>query len=566
MRKILLAAVAALAIGCSSTQTTTQTSELDYSSDGKLFADYLVGSYANYLDDADARAKYYARAYAQAQNDVTLGRRAATSALTAGNLGLARTLSREIQEVDKSEPMSRAILGAKEFTAGRLETANEYFERSTPDLTVQILMNLMKGWVAVDEGEPEKARGVFANIGGGGYFDALGKLQIANMEAALGNMDAAIENYDAVDEVGIAPIESALSRTRALSANGNIAGAKAFLDNFITENGPFETGPIREYAEQLASGKPVADNLTPQQEASRAMTESAFGFFLRNRAPDAAEVFLQMALTLDKDHDKARLWLGSILENNERYDEALEQFAMIKGDSPYIVSAKLSESNVYFAQEQDEKALEILEAANEEYQSFVTRESLGRARLIREKYEEALPIYFDLVESMTEEEIMANPEPLYFRGICYERTKQWDKAEADFKKVLAIEPDDADALNYLGYTWVDRNENLNEAFEMIRKAVKLEPRSGAIVDSLGWAHYKLGQYGEAKVHLERAVELSPSSATIIDHLGDVYWKLGRFREAGYQWERALEFDPTDDEKARIDAKLKGGLEAAKDLP
>ena len=566
MRKILLAAVAALAIGCSSTQTTTQTSELDYSSDGKLFADYLVGSYANYLDDADARAKYYARAYAQAQNDVTLGRRAATSALTAGNLGLARTLSREIQEVDKSEPMSRAILGAKEFTAGRLQTANEYFERSTPDLTVQILMNLMKGWVAVDEGEPEKARGVFANIGGGGYFDALGKLQIANMEAALGNMDAAIENYDAVDEVGIAPIESALSRTRALSANGNIAGAKVFLDNFIAENGPFETGPIREYAKQLASGKPVAAKLTPQQEAARAMTESAFGFFLRNRAPDAAEVFLQMALTLDKDHDKARLWLGSILENNERYGEALEQFAMIKGDSPYIVSAKLSESNVYFAQEQDEKALEILEAANDEYQSFVTRESLGRARLIREKYEEALPIYFDLVESMTEEEIKANPEPLYFRGICYERTKQWAKAEADFKKVLAIEPDDADALNYLGYTWVDRNENLNEAFEMIRKAVKLEPRSGAIVDSLGWAHYKLGQYGEAKVHLERAVELSPSSATIIDHLGDVYWKLGRFREAGYQWERALEFDPTDDEKARIDAKLKGGLEAAKDLP
>ena len=566
MRKILLLAVAALAISCSSTSTPPQYSEADYSADGKLFADYLVGSYANYLDDADARAKYYARAYAQAQTDVNLGRRAATSALTAGNLGLARTLSREIQEVDSTEPMSRAILGAKEFSAGRLDAANEYFERSTPDLTVQILMNLMKGWIAVAEGEPEKARGVFANIGGGGYFDALGKLQIANMESGFGNFDAAIENFDAVDQVGITPIESALARTRALSAGGNVSGAKEFLDTFIAENGPFETGPIRQYANDLAAGKPVKDTLTPQQQAARAMTESAFGFFLRNRAPDAAEVFLQMALTLDNDHDKARLWLGSILENNERYDEALEQFAMIDEDSPYAVSSKLSESNVYFAQEEDEKALEVLEAANERYPSFVTRESLGRARLIREKYEEALPIYFDLVESMTEDEIKANPEPLYFRGICYERTKQWDKAVADFKKVLENDPDNADALNYLGYTWVDRNENLNEAFEMIRKAVKLEPRSGAIVDSLGWAHYKLGQYGDAKEHLERAVELSPSSATIIDHLGDVYWKLGRFREAGYQWERALEFDPTDEEKARIDAKLKGGLEAAADLP
>ena len=162
---------------------------------------------------------------------------------------------------------------------------------------------------------------------------------------------------------------------------------------------------------------------------------------------------------------------------------------------------------------------------------------------------------------MSEEDLKANTQPLYFRGISYEREKQWDKAEADFKRVLAIEPDNADALNYLGYTWVDRGENLTEAFDMIRKAVELEPNSGAIVDSLGWAHYKLGQYQEAKKKLEDAVALSPSSATIIDHLGDVYWKLGRFREAGYQWERALEFDPTDEERDNIKLKLKGQFEA-----
>ena len=106
-----------------------------------------------------------------------------------------------------------------------------------------------------------------------------------------------------------------------------------------------------------------------------------------------------------------------------------------------------------------------------------------------------------------------------------------------------------------------QGENLTEAFDMIRKAVELEPNSGAITDSLGWAHYKLGQYQEAKKQLEDAVELSPSSATIIDHLGDVYWKLGRFREAGYQWERALEFDPTDEERGNIKLKLKGQFDA-----
>ena len=175
-------------------------------------------------------------------------------------------------------------------------------------------------------------------------------------------------------------------------------------------------------------------------------------------------------------------------------------------------------------------------------------------------------VYDALVKSLSEEEIAQNTQPLYFRAICYERTKQFDLAVKDFKRILKINPDDADTLNYLGYTWVDRGENLTEAFQMIRRAVELEPQSGAIVDSLGWAHYKLGQYEEAKDNLEDAVALSPASATIVDHLGDVYWKLGRYREARYQWERALSFDPTDEERANIRVKLKTGLGAEASRP
>ncbi len=117
-------------------------------------------------------------------------------------------------------------------------------------------------------------------------------------------------------------------------------------------------------------------------------------------------------------------------------------------------------------------------------------------------------------------------------------------------------------LNYLGYTWVDKGVKLTQAFDMIRKAVRLEPESGAIIDSLGWAHYKLGQYSEARIQLEDAAQYSPTSATIIDHLGDVYWRLGRIREAGYQWNRALTLDPTDKEIVSLKAKLNGGLGAA----
>ncbi|MGJ8562438.1 MAG: tetratricopeptide repeat protein [Alphaproteobacteria bacterium] len=543
------------------------------SPEGHLFADYLIGSYAGHLEDAAARSKYYTRAFEQAPEDVILGRRAATSAVRAGDMPLARNLAKKVLEKEPFEPMSRAILGADAFAKGQSEKAEAYFETSTNDLTSQVLMNIMRGWNKAALGSPEDARSIFSSvgggfaaIGGGQYFDLLGRLQVATLDAATGDFDAATNGFDLIEASNFAPLETALAKVRALSLTGDVDAACDYLEAFAKEHGGFETGPIRFYTDSLQAGKPVSKKLTPQQEAARAITETSYGFFVRNGASDAGEVFLRVALELDPNHDKAKLWLGSLLENSKREDEAMALFMAIPDNSPYIVSARLSQASLYFSRKEDEKALALLEKTNAEHTSLVTRESLGRARLIRENYAEALPIYDALVKSMSEEKIAENPEPLYFRGICYERLKQWDEAVADFKRVLEVDPDNADALNYLGYTWVDRNENLDEAFSMIRKAVALEPESGAIVDSLGWAHYKLGQYEEARVQLEKAVELSPSSATIIDHLGDTYWKLGRFREAGYQWTRALEFDPTDEERETIAAKLDSGKGPVEALP
>ncbi len=564
--KTLWAGAAALFIvGCAS--TSTQYNFLDTTPpDAKLFGEYLVGSYADNINDAEARSNYYTSAFERVPDDLSLGRRAVTSAVTAGDMTLARKLAKQVLETNPSEPMSRALLGADAFAAGQHVKAENYFETATADLTVQVLISIMRGWNFAAQGNPDKAKSVFASIPGGGYFQVLGQLQTANLDASLGRIDDAVEAYETVAASSLSPIETALSKARALSAADDFDAAKESLEMFSEENGTFEAGPVRVYLDRLEAGEPAGKLLTSQQEAARALTESSYGFFLRNRANDVAEVFLRTALELDPDHDKAKLWLGNLIENTGRETEAMTLFQSVPDASPYIVSALLSQANIYFAKDDDETAIAILEQANADHTSFITRESLGRARLIRENYEDALPIYDALVKSMSEEDLANNPEPLYFRGICYERLKQWDKAVADFKQVLEINPDSADALNYLGYTWVDRNENLEEAFKMIRRAVEIEPNSGAIVDSLGWAHYKLGQYDEARVQLEKAVELSPSSATIIDHLGDVYWKLGRFREAGYQWKRALEFDPTNEEKTSINAKLKGGLDAVQVLP
>ena len=148
---------------------------------------------------------------------------------------------------------------------------------------------------------------------------------------------------------------------------------------------------------------------------------------------------------------------------------------------------------------------------------------------------------------------------LYARGIALERSDQWPLAEADFLRALEFKPDQPYVLNYLGYSWIEKGRYVERAQEMIQKAVKLRPNDGFILDSLGWGHFRLGNFGPAVEYLERAVEMRPQDPILNDHLGDAYWRVARFREARFQWRRALSLEPKKDQIATIRQKLKSGL-------
>lgn len=565
-RNLSVSLVAIASISCASTaQADEEMAFMNQPEDASLLGDYLAGTYANFLKDSEAREKFYTRAFDADPSNINIGRRAVTSALAAGDFEKAQELAEKVYAVDETESMAQAVLSIDAFTRGKHKTAKQFLDPNSADITMGIVMALTNGWNEYEMGNVDEARTAFEQQASRPYFGELAKLQIANLEALEGNKSEANKAFEALKDTTQSTIETALASARFYANSGQRDKALTRLESYINETG-LESGPLKSYTEALRDGRRIDDPLDPKAQLSRALTDPSYEFFLRNRAPDAAEVYLRLALQVDPENEKAQLWLASLLENTDRSDEAMKIYKSFPEESSYVISARLSEANLYFDDEEDEKALKVLEDVNDRHETFVTREALGRARLIREKYEDALPIYTAIIESMSEDEIVKNTQPLYFRGIIYERLKQWEKAEADFLRVLAIEPENADALNYLGYTWVDRGENLERAFEMINKAVELEPQSGAIIDSLGWAHYKLGQYQEAKVQLEKAVELSPSSATIVDHLGDVYWKLGRYREAGYQWERALLYEPTEEERETIEKKLKSGLTSADAAP
>ncbi|MDM7255134.1 MAG: tetratricopeptide repeat protein, partial [Paracoccus sp. (in: a-proteobacteria)] len=118
--------------------------------------------------------------------------------------------------------------------------------------------------------------------------------------------------------------------------------------------------------------------------------------------------------------------------------------------------------------------------------------------------------------------------------------------------------------NYLGYSWIDRNVELDRGLELIKRAVELSPDDGYILDSLGWAYFRLGRYEEAVAPMERAIATMASDPLVNDHLGDIYWMVGRHREAQIQWKRALTLEPTDSGEVdfdRIRDKLNLGLDA-----
>jgi Flp pilus assembly protein TadD len=209
--------------------------------------------------------------------------------------------------------------------------------------------------------------------------------------------------------------------------------------------------------------------------------------------------------------------------------------------------------------DQVEESKALLESlAKQRPEEITPQDTLGNIMRARKRYGEAIEHYSRAI-ALIKAPAQQHWHYWYSRGTCYERTKRWPQAEADLKRALQLSPDEPLVLNYLGYSWIDQNRNLKQGLAMIQKAVSKRPNDGYIVDSLGWAQYRLGNYKDAVKHLERAVELKPEDPTLNDHLGDALWRVGRKREAHFQWDQALALKPEPEEAEKISEKLLKGL-------
>jgi tetratricopeptide (TPR) repeat protein len=283
------------------------------------------------------------------------------------------------------------------------------------------------------------------------------------------------------------------------------------------------------------------------------------GAALGRRGEDVGIVYLQLALYLAPNHALALAALADIYEGMRKPELAIKTYERVPASSPLSVSVRIQRAvNLDQIDRTDEAIAElrkIIAADGAERDAIL---ALGNVLRARKKFAECADVYSKAIDAISRPD-KQNWVIYYFRGICYERSKQWPKAEVDMKTALELSPDQALVLNYLGYSWVDQGINLEEGMRMIRRAVEQRADDGYIVDSLGWAYYRMGDFENAVKHLEQAVELKPEDPTINDHLGDAYWRTGRRLEAQFQWTHARDLKPEPEDLDKILAKLKSGL-------
>jgi tetratricopeptide (TPR) repeat protein len=429
---------------------------------------------------------------------------------------------------------------------------------SADGLVGPLVDRLVQGWAHLGAGSMAAALDAFADLAGNDALSAFGLYHKALALAMVGDLEGA-EALFADESNGLMGTRRAiLARVQVLSQLGRADAALAELDAAF---GPGSDPELDVLRAALQAG-PVPFDTVRTVKDGMAEVFHLMAVVLQGEAPDAQTLLhARIAAFLRPDHRDSVLLSAAVLDRMGQGELALADYSRIPPDSPAYLAAASGKAQVLFRLNRKDEAIAAqTDLVARQGQYLAVHMGLGDMLRREERHAEAAAAYSRAID------LIAAPEPqhwalFYSRGIALERAREWDRAEADFRKALALNPDQPQVLNYLGYSLLDMNRNIDEALAMIERAVEQRPDDGYIVDSLAWGLFLTGRYDEALTHMERASLLMPVDPIVTDHLGDVYWAVGRKREAEFQWHRALSFDPEEKDAVRIRRKLEIGLDA-----
>ena len=518
---------------------------------------------------------------------------AAQSAMRANDFGFATQYQSRVLTIDRDNAAATRDLLFSYVALGRLQdaipVANLYSERGADDFVTNLIVLLgqiededfaglsktlenegnfslnpfirevLTAWTEHGLGNVQEAQRIIDDILGRPGFETFAAFHRAMMHLADGKNADALQGLGGFENTsGILTNRALLIKTALLQQMGQSDHARAFFNaNFSVNSSPESAAILR----NLDNNEPIVSGLP--RTVSQAMSEIFFtlALFIQEQVdPSATLVYARIAEALNPQSAEVKLFVAGVLEELDQYKLALNVYEKVGAEDPKYYTTQISKARAMRRSQRVDDGIDVLNDLAAAYPDVpVAHATLGDFLSRQDRYDEALTAYNAAI-SMYEAQNNVRWQLYYARGIVHERLKIWPNADQDFRSALALNPDQASVLNYLGYSLIERGEKLDEAMEMITKAVEIEPNSGYIVDSLGWGKFRLGQYEEAVPDLERAAELMATDPIVNDHLGDAYWAVGRKNEARFQWRRALSFNPEEVEETRIKRKLQVGLD------
>jgi tetratricopeptide (TPR) repeat protein len=518
---------------------------------------YLAARHAGAERDAGTAAAYYLNVLKLDPRNADLLSRSFLSVLTDGDVEDASKLAERLLQIDRTDRIARLVLGAKALKQKQFAVARQDFAQSVRGPVTDLNAALLAAWSQAGAGDTKGAVETIDKLSGPDWYAIFKDLHAGLILDMANNKKDAGKRLERAYKADPTALRTVEAYGRYLSRYGSKDDALKVYQDF---NKALPDHPvIKDEIKTLTEG----GKLPPLVETAQGgAAEALYGIGAtigRRGGEDLALIYLQLALYLEPSHPMALLSLGDLYEELKKPDLAIKAYERVPASSPLSRNAEIQSAVDLDALNRTDDAKKKLEhVIAERPKDTEAILELGNIQRARKQFAECGDTYTKAIDTVAHPE-KSNWVMFYFRGICYERSHQWPKAEADMKKALELYPEQPLVLNYLGYSWIDQGVHLDEGMNMIRRAVEQRPDDGYIVDSLGWAYFRTGNYDEAVKNLERAVELKPEDPTINDHLGDAYWHVGRTLEAHFQWSHAKDLNPEPEDLPKIEAKLKNGL-------
>ena len=377
------------------------------------------------------------------------------------------------------------------------------------------------------------------------------KLDRARLNELKGKPAAAEALYKTLYQPGAAAVIFGPDYANFLERQGRRDEAKAIWTNINSVTSDAQAQQALARLDDPRGAPPPLPNI--RQSVAQALFLSATLYF-SGHDTEMALANARLSLYLDAAPERPRIFLGQIEDELKNHDAADAAWASVPPDSPFFSEATLRRVWALRAADRLPEALTLVDqmlARKPDTLAFVVE----KADILhaQEKDADAIAVLDDRIKRAGDTDFTWQAR--FLQAMVYDSLNRWPEAEDAIKKAQAMAPDRPEILNFLGYGWIDHGLHVQEGMDLVRRALQLEPKSGAIIDSLGWGYYKLGNYDEALGFIEQAVQMDPSDPEVNEHLGDVYKALGRNAEAGYEWSRVLSMKATQSQLAIVRKKI-----------